>query len=256
MKYLRGAIRTFFVILVIVLGTLVMLFFALFGLQRQGVPLTNWIPVYMARIVSWIFNLRIWNVDAEAMRRFRGFILPNHLTFIDIIVLYTIMPLRFLSAVEVKDRPVLGWAADAAGTVYVDRTSMRSRRDALNGIADAYLKQEEPPIVIFPEGRLGTGVDLSRFQLGVFKLARTHGIAYLPLAIKYDNMEIAIWRGREGENLFDAGWKLATYRGPLHVTMTPLDPVHPQADDNAARLADDAHDAIADVLNFPTLRHP
>ena len=234
MNQIRGAVRATLVILVIVGGTLIILLAALLRLRYKGIPLANWIPVYMARATATIFNVRLHCTDPDRLRTHQGFILPNHLSFVDIVVVLAMMPLRFLSAQEVKNRPMIGWAASAMGTVFVDRSSMQSRRAALVGIADSYAAAPDPPILIFPEGRLGTGTELSRFQLGIFKLARTHAIRYLPVAIAYDNPEIAIWRGRVGETLFDAGWKLATYRGPLRVTLTPLTPVLPRPEDNAA----------------------
>lgn len=221
------------------------------GLTRKGIPLVNWIPVGMGKLVGFFFNLRLICTDKRRLQEHRGFLVPNHVSFIDIVVLAALLPVRFLAAVEVKERPVLGWAASAAGTVFVDRSDIRSRRAALISIADAYAARHDPPIVIFPEGRLGTGTELFNFQLGVFKLAKNLQVPYLPIAINYDRMDIAVWHGRAGETMLQAGWKLATFRGPLHVTVTPLPPVHPTEEDNAAQLADAAHDQIAHVLGFP-----
>lgn len=251
MKFLLALTRATLVLIVLVSGCLLMVAIAPLGLQRKGIPLVNWVPVAMGRLVALFFNIKLHCNQRERLTAHEGFLAPNHVSFVDIVVLAALLPVRFLAAVEVKQRPVLGWAASVAGTVFVDRANMRSRREALLRIGEAYEARHAPPIVIFPEGRLGTGTELSNFQLGIFKLAKTHNVAYLPIAIHYDRLDIAVWHGRDGETLLQAGWKLASFRGPLHVTVTPLAAVRPTPDDNAAKLADDAHDQIAAVLGYP-----
>lgn len=253
MKFLLALVRATFVIIVLVTGCLFMVVAAPLGLQRKGIPLINWVPVVMGRLVAFFFNIKLRCENCDRLHAHEGFLVPNHVSFVDIVVLAALLPVRFLAAVEVKQRPILGWAASVAGTVFVDRTNMRSRREALLLIGEAYQAHHAPPIVIFPEGRLGTGTELSRFQLGVFKLAKTDQIAYMPVAIHYDRMDIAVWHGRDGETLLQAGWKLASFRGPLNVTVTPLPAVRPTPEDNAAKLADAAHDQIATLLGFPVL---
>ncbi|MCB9160841.1 MAG: 1-acyl-sn-glycerol-3-phosphate acyltransferase [Caldilineaceae bacterium] len=251
MKWLLGVTRATLVLIVLVVGCLLIVAVAPFGLKRKGIPLANWIPVGMGRLVMLFFNIKLICPERDRFYGHDGFLAPNHVSFVDIVVLAALLPVRFLAAVEVKQRPVLGWAAAAAGTVFVDRSDIRSRREALVRIEEAYASNHQPPIVVFPEGRLGTGTELSNFQLGMFKLAKTQRIAYMPVAIDYDRLDIAVWHGRAGETLLQAGWKLATFRGPLRVTVTPLPVVHPTPDDNAAQLADAAHDQIAALLGLP-----
>ncbi|MCB0129492.1 MAG: 1-acyl-sn-glycerol-3-phosphate acyltransferase [Caldilineaceae bacterium] len=253
MKQILGAVRVVLVIGVLVGGTGLLLLAALLRLRWHGIPVANRIPVGMSRLFNLIFNVRLTVHDHARLRAHRGFVVPNHISFIDIVVMFAVMPVRFLSAIEVKRRPVIGWAASAAGTIFVDRSDIHSRRQAVLAIADSYLAAPDPPIVIFAEGRLGTGDRVYPFQLGLFKLAKQHNIAYLPVAIQYDRPDIAVWRGREGESLVEAGWKAATFWGPLHVSVTPLDLVSPTSEDHAAQLADAAQVAIAAKLALPAV---
>ena len=248
MKLLRATVRAVIVLAVLGIGTLLMMVAALLRLTWRGVPLSFWIAVSMARIFNVVYNVRLESPDWERLRTHTGFIVPNHLSYLDIIVLYSATPVRFLAAIEVKQRPVLGWAASLAGTAFVDRTNMRSRREALSSMASAYEEHPDIPVIVFPEGKLGTGKGLFRFQIGVFKLAKQHSIAYLPVAIQYSHPEIVIWSARE--SMVQAVWRLAAVRGPITATLTPLEPVLPAESDNAARLADAAQDAIAQVLGY------
>lgn len=50
-----------------------------------------------------------------------GFIAPNHLSYMDIVVLASVAPQVFLSKKEVGDWPVVGAYTRMAGTLYIDR---------------------------------------------------------------------------------------------------------------------------------------
>lgn len=50
-----------------------------------------------------------------------GFIAPNHLGYMDIVVLASVCPQVFLSKVEVDSWPVVGAYCRMAGTLYIDR---------------------------------------------------------------------------------------------------------------------------------------
>ncbi|MDQ8205165.1 lysophospholipid acyltransferase family protein [Pelagicoccus sp. SDUM812003] len=51
----------------------------------------------------------------------RGFIAPNHLSYMDIVVLASVTPQVFLSKSEVGDWPVVGYFTRIAGTLFIDR---------------------------------------------------------------------------------------------------------------------------------------
>ncbi|MEZ4555975.1 MAG: hypothetical protein R2854_05905 [Caldilineaceae bacterium] len=73
------------------------------------------------------------------------------------------------------------------------------------------MPNHQPPIVVFPEGRLGTGTELSTFQLGMFKLAKTQRIAYMPVAIDYERRHCRVARARR-RDAAPGRWKPATFR--------------------------------------------
>ena len=47
-------------------------------------------------------------------------------------------------------------------------------------ILKSYQSEQDPPIAVFVEGRMGTRDHIFPFQLGIFKLAKRNDIAYLP----------------------------------------------------------------------------
>ncbi|MEZ4831439.1 MAG: 1-acyl-sn-glycerol-3-phosphate acyltransferase [Caldilineaceae bacterium] len=61
------------------------------------------------------------------------------------------------AAVELHQRPVVGWLAAQIGTIFVERKDQASRKEARRIIAKVLARSAYPPVIVFPEGRLGLG---------------------------------------------------------------------------------------------------
>lgn len=253
MRNLLGAGRLLLLVLIVLVGMVCMILASLFPARVQGATLPAWIVTWMARVYHKLFNVRFRCTAPERFAAHRGFIAANHSSFLDVIALLSVRPVRFLSAVEVAHRPGLGWLAKSIDTVFVDRSDPHSRRSAAAGVIRAYQEHADPPIVIFPEGRLGPGDRLHPFKLGLFKMAAQHNIAYMPCAIRYSRLDIAVWQGWRGEGLLTALWRAACFFGPLRIDVIPLEPVQPMPQDRALALADAAQSAIGAALDIETL---
>jgi 1-acyl-sn-glycerol-3-phosphate acyltransferase len=136
-------------------------------------------------------------------------------------------------------------------TVFVARHDQQSRKQARAAIAAAMQTAPYPPLVIFPEGRLGPGDRLLRFRLGAFAVAAEQGLAYVPCALRYRPLELVVWRGGEGEKLWTAAWRLACSPQPVLAEVLPLDIVMPGPQDDPQGLAEAARGAIAVALGIP-----
>jgi len=254
MRLVMGGIRIFLGALLIFVGMIVIVLLGMTGRHVRGIPASQWVATGMARCFNVIFNVRLEIAHREGLATHQGFIVANHVSYLDIVALMAVQPLRMLAAAEVKSKPVIGWAASAAGAVYVDRSSLRSRRDAMMSILQSYQAEPDPPIAVFVEGHMGTADCINPFQLGIFKLAKRNDIAYLPVAIRYDRPDIVVWHGRDGETMMQAVWRLACFAGPVHVRLMPLGAVRPKPSDNAARLADAAQACMAEAVGVPAVR--
>ena len=62
-------------------------------------------------------------VEIEVVGSFpeRGAIISNHLSYLDIVIFAALRPCVFVSKLEMKSWPVIGWMTMMAGTVFVDR---------------------------------------------------------------------------------------------------------------------------------------
>lgn len=111
----------------------------------------------------------------------------NHISFLDILVLLAAHPQAvFLSKIEVKNWPIIGWGARRAGTLFVDRSSMKGRKSLREQILNQLLKSQSH-LVIFPSGTTTLDENIS-WKKGAFEIAascqipvQTFKINYLPL---------------------------------------------------------------------------
>jgi 1-acyl-sn-glycerol-3-phosphate acyltransferase len=144
-------------------------------------------PIY-ARGVGWFCNipltLRGWERMPEAIREGRQpvIFMSNHESQMDPPVLIAALPLPavYIAKQELKYLPFIGWAAWAAGVIFIDR---RDRERALRSIHDAALQiRGGKSVVIFPEGTRSRTGQLLPFKKGGFALALDAGVPIIPIA--------------------------------------------------------------------------
>jgi len=107
----------------------------------------------------------------------------NHISWLDIPALGSVAPVRFLSKIEVKSWPVIGWLATAAGTLYIRRGQQGEAGKAADDIT-ASLKQGGQ-VLVFPEGTTSDGVVLKPFHARLFASAIESGVPVQPVALRY-----------------------------------------------------------------------
>jgi 1-acyl-sn-glycerol-3-phosphate acyltransferase len=215
-------------------------------LPIRGARLAAWFTTLVARLAMRVFNVRYRCLDPEQFRRHTGFIFANHITYFDILCLQAILPLRYLSAAENRRLPVIGWVAQAIGTVFVNRSDRQSRAQAREQLVKA---EKYPAIVMYPEGGVGPANSLQSFRYGAFEIAMQSHAAYLLAAIRYSHPDIVVWN--ENEQFMDTFWRLACFPGPVYAEVAPLKVVMPQPDDDPKRLAAEAHRLIAREMGVP-----
>ena len=137
-----------------------------FGLFRRYWTATgraDWLH-QTCRRVARVVGVDI-RVDGSPARR--GLWVTNHLSYLDVIVLASLQPCAFVAKREVRSWPILGWAARAAGTLFI----RRERRSDLNAINQAIRARLSAGVVVvvFPEGTSSDGNQVLPFHPGIFE---------------------------------------------------------------------------------------
>ncbi|WP_020559452.1 lysophospholipid acyltransferase family protein [Thiofilum flexile] len=105
----------------------------------------------------------------------------NHVSWLDIGVLGGVGEPRFLSKVEVKRWPIIGWLATRAGTLYIDRG--QSGDAAAEEVRQALLQGD--CVALFPEGTTTDGKNVNRFFARIFAPALDTGTPVQPIVLRY-----------------------------------------------------------------------
>jgi 1-acyl-sn-glycerol-3-phosphate acyltransferase len=248
---LMGMVRLVSITLVFVAALPIAVLLAFVPGRYHGARWAGWLLTLVARTFNRIFDLRFHCSDAPRLVRHHGLIFPNHSSYLDVVAMLTTSPVRWLAAIEVRNRPLIGQLAAAVDTVFVNRGSKGSRKEARDAVSRALRTSPYPPIVIFPEGKLDPGVSLYPFRHGAFELAIHNEVPFLPVALQYNRPEITTWfGGLRDEKLMSAIWRLACHRGRISVNVIVLDALHPTKADSPEMLAIVTQRVIEQALGF------
>ncbi len=147
--------------------------------HRTPAGRAEWLRDTCRRIVAGI-DLEI---RAEGPPIERGLLVSNHLSYLDIVVLGSLHPSAFLSKLEVKSWPVIGWGARAAGTLFVRRQNRADIAAAAKAIRD--LLAAGGSVMVFPEGTSSGGAAVLPFHPGVFESVAGSSHRITPVWIAY-----------------------------------------------------------------------
>jgi 1-acyl-sn-glycerol-3-phosphate acyltransferase len=136
-------------------------------------------------------------VQVEGMDRIdknRSYIFAaNHQSMYDIFLVYGWLDSRFkwIMKKELRKIPFVGAACEAAGHIFIDRTSPMA---ALKSIEVAGKKLSGgSSVVIFPEGTRSQTGQLGKFKRGAFTIASEIKLPIVPLTIKGTFEAMPIW---------------------------------------------------------------
>ena len=110
-------------------------------------------------------------------------IAANHISWLDIFVVMSVQPARFIAKSEIRDWPVAGWIAERAGTLFI-RRARRHDTARINDQVHAALA-EGACVGLFPEGTTTEGEQLLRFHSSLFEPAVANAAVVHPAAIRY-----------------------------------------------------------------------
>lgn len=127
-----------------------------------------------------------------------GLLVSNHLSYIDILVIASVVPAVFVSKHEVQDWPVFNWFAKMGGTLFVDRerrTTVGQTTDEIQTALD-----QGALVVLFPEGTSSSGETVLPFKSSLLEPATRHLHALFAGVIQYEiedgnvTEEICYWK--------------------------------------------------------------
>lgn len=110
-------------------------------------------------------------------------IVANHVSWLDIFVINSLHPCRFVAKAEIRGWPLLGWLAKRAGTVFIARGDRRGLRDIFKGLV-GMLRQGQR-VAFFPEGTTSRQGLILPFHANLLEAAIDASVAVQPYALEY-----------------------------------------------------------------------
>lgn len=187
-----------------------------------------------------------------------GLVVANHLSWLDILALDALTPLRMLAKAEVRDWPVIGGLAARTGAVFVDRAGLHALPAVVAGTADAL--RTGATVGVFPEGTTWCGAAAGEFRRAAFQAAIDARVPVRPVAIMLRDTGGAPARGAAfvgDQTLIDSLVRVARMPGLVcEVTVLPAIPTGDHDRRELARLAGEAVGAATGVLHGVPVLEP
>ena len=110
-------------------------------------------------------------------------LVANHLSWLDIPVMHAAHYCRFVSKSDIRDWPLIGSLATAAGTLYIERNSRRDALRVVHLMRDAL--QAGEMLAVFPEGTTGDGRVLLPFHANLLQAAISADSPVQPVGLRF-----------------------------------------------------------------------
>lgn len=144
-----------------------------------------WPGKLWARITLFLFLCPVKVEGRSNLNRndLPAIIMPNHQSALDIFVMYGYLgvPFRFVLKESLRKMPIVGWACQACGFIFVDETKPSSIKNTLRDGKKALT--EGTSIVLYPEGHRTRNGKIGTFKRGGFVIAYQLGVPLIPIAI-------------------------------------------------------------------------
>jgi 1-acyl-sn-glycerol-3-phosphate acyltransferase len=131
--------------------------------------------------------LKLLNIKVRVIhppdRKKSYLLVGNHLGFLDIFVLSSSYPCLFVTSVDMRSTPGLGFLTEMGGCLYVERRNRSQLTQDIEKIREA-LKQHFS-VALYPEGGASNGEKVLPFKKSLIAAAAGTGIPILPVVINY-----------------------------------------------------------------------
>ncbi len=182
----------------------------------------------------------------------RVILAANHISWLDVIAILAIYPVRFVAKSEILDWPIIGKLSANAGTIFVAREKRNDTLRVNQFLSEILIAGDR--IAIFPEGTTSDGTHLLHFHASLLQFAvASKGLVY-PVAIHYrDAMNQPTTLTAYVDVSITQSLQLILQQPSCHVELNFLTPLQGE-EKNRRELARLTEHAISHQLALPVVR--
>lgn len=129
-----------------------------------------------------IFGVQL-SINGSMSKKAPILYVANHVSYIDILALGSLLTGSFVSKAEVRKWPMFGWLSTLQNTVFINR---RSREIKIQLKELSQRVQSAQNLIIFPEGTSTNGKAVKPFKSSLFAICELHPeLSIQSIALKY-----------------------------------------------------------------------
>lgn len=146
--------------------------------------------------------LKILDVKVNAKNVSQGargkLLIANHISYVDVLVLFSHYPALFITSVEMREVPVLGSIVKFAGCFFVER---RKAKRSTETVAQELISINDKlkagfDVFLFPEGTSSDGSSILPFKPTFFQTAIECQVSIIPICLIYEEgRDVIPWYG-------------------------------------------------------------
>lgn len=174
----------------------------------------NWWKKFWCRTACMILGIRL-KVNFESKDLPESYLtISNHVSFMDPVVALAVVKGMPVAKAEIANYPIIGYAANKTGIIWVEREKMKSRSAAKAAIEEALNMGRS--VLVYPEGTISfSPVHLRSFKKGVFHAASQAEAQIVNCAIFYDSPK-AYWKS-DNSMLFQFFEHFSAWKHDVHL---------------------------------------
>ncbi len=181
-------------------------------------------------------------------------VICNHISWLDIFVINSLHPCRFVAKSDIRGWPLIGWLCEHTGTIFIARGKARDVRRIYEGLVKSIHDGER--VAFFPEGTTAPQGTVLPFHANLFEAAIEAQVPVQPYAIRYVDADGSLHSDADfiGDMSFLDSVIAIMKSGGMHAELIRV-PAIPTEGAHRRELARDAHDAVSRAL-FETAPQP
>ncbi len=181
-KLLKFLIITWYYHSIILFGVLL----SKFGFNNNR--LTPKIRMAWAKSVAKILNIHI-SINGTAPDP-PFFLVSNHLSYIDVWILFGTARGTFITKSDVLSWPIIGFILSSSGMIFINRDKRSDVKRVNDEISENITKEQG--VFLFPEARTSNGETVLPFKSSLFQYPATEGVEISTAALSYSCKNSAV----------------------------------------------------------------
>ncbi|MFC7518181.1 lysophospholipid acyltransferase family protein [Herbaspirillum sp. GCM10030257] len=178
----------------------------------------------------------------------RALIVSNHISWLDIFVINSLEPCRFVAKSDIRDWPLIGWLCEKTGTIFISRGKLRDVRRIYQGLVSSLHSGER--VAFFPEGTTSAQGEVLPFHANLFEAAIEAEVPVQPYAVRYTDSAGRLHPAADfiGEMTFVQSMVTVLKSGGMTARLTMLPPIETPPGSHRRDIAELAHRSVAGAL--------